>query len=151
MAGRGPAPKPADQRRNRSAKRDGDWVTLPAEGHRGAIPSLPRGLGITKTTREWWKAIWRTPMATQWTAGDVPALTELAVLRERLVVDGKVSVAPEVRLRSDQFGLTPKGRQERRWIITDEDAVRAGIPDELEKRRSRARRMKATDPKAAAP
>ena len=83
-------------------------------------------------------------MATQWLPGDVPALIELAILRERLL-DGKVSVAPEVRLRSDQFGLTPKGRQERRWNVTEEDIERAGVEDEVAKRRKERRdRLTAT-------
>jgi hypothetical protein len=41
-------------------------------------------------------------------------------------MDGKISIASEVRLRSDLFGLTPSGRQSRRWIISDEDLERAG-------------------------
>ena len=65
-------------------------------------------------------------MATQWNEGDVPALNELAMLRERLL-DCQLSVASEVRLRSDQFGLTPAGRQGRRWMVSVEDLERAGM------------------------
>jgi hypothetical protein len=82
-------------------------------------------------------------MATQWNEGDVPALKELAMLRERLM-DGQLSVASEVRLRSGQFGLTPAGRQHRRWMITDEDLERAGISldDQLtDLREQRAKRL----------
>ena len=82
-------------------------------------------------------------MATQWNEGDVPALKELAMLRERLM-DGKISVAAEVRLRSDLFGLTPAGRQARRWMISDEDLERAGISlkDEVsDLRKERAKRL----------
>jgi len=64
-------------------------------------------------------------MATQWVDGDVPALLELAVLRERLL-DGKISVASEIRLRTNEFGLSPAGRQSRRWMITEKDQERAG-------------------------
>jgi hypothetical protein len=103
----------------------GDWVQLPKEGYQGPIPSVA-GLGLNKESRRWWRKIWRSPMATQWVEGDIPALQELAVLRERLM-DGKISIAAEVRLRSDLFGLTPSGRQSRRWIISDEDLERAGI------------------------
>lgn len=120
-----PIPKPKDQRRNRNQKQAGDWVLLPEAGHKGKAPSLA-GLGLTKATHSWWGIIWKTPMATQWTPGDVPALIELAILRERLL-DGKISIAGEVRLRSDQFGLTPEGRQKRRWMITEEDQERAGV------------------------
>ena len=43
-----------------------------------------------------------------WHPCDVPALIELAMLRDRLL-DGKASVAAEVRLRSDAFGLLTAG------------------------------------------
>jgi hypothetical protein len=42
-------------------------------------------------------------------------------------MNGQISVAAEVRLRSDLFGLTPGGPQQRRWMISDEDLERAGI------------------------
>ncbi len=64
-------------------------------------------------------------MASQWTEDDIPYLAELGILRERLL-DGKISVAPEVRLRSNEFGLSPAGRQSRRWMITEKDQERAG-------------------------
>jgi hypothetical protein len=138
--GNGPPPKKASERRNRNPKQAGDWVQLPAEGRKGRIPALPKG--FARSTQAWWKKIWRSPMATQWSEADIPALIELAMLRERLVEDGKISVAGEVRLRSDQFGLTPEGRQKRRWVITDEDAVRAGLEteDELAAKRDERRR-----------
>ena len=82
-------------------------------------------------------------MATQWVEGDIPALHELAMLRERLM-EGKISLASEVRLRSDLFGLTPSGRQSRRWIVSDEDLERAGISldDQLtDLREQRAKRL----------
>ncbi len=40
---------------------------------------------------------------------------------------GETKVAAEVRLRSDGFGLTPVGLQQRRWMITEEDQERAGF------------------------
>jgi hypothetical protein len=35
-------------------------------------------------------------------------------------------VAGEVRQMMDDFGLTPKGRQMRGWVISEKDAERAG-------------------------
>jgi hypothetical protein len=141
MPGRGPAPKPREQRRDRHKKQAGDWVQLPPGGYQGPIPSLA-GVGLSDSTYEWWKTIWRSPMATQWTEGDVPALKELAMLRE-LLLDGKMSVAAEVRLRSDSFGLTPAGRQQRRWMITEEDQERAGA---MKSKEPSLRRLRAVDP-----
>ena len=137
-----PVPKPKNQRRNRNPKLAGDWVQLPKEGYQGRIPSVA-GLRLNRDSQRWWRKIWRSPMATQWNEGDVPALKELAMLRERLM-DGKISVAAEVRLRSDLFGLTPAGRQARRWMISDEDLERAGISlkDEVsDLREERAKRL----------
>ena len=147
MPGQGAAPKHPDQRRNRNPKRQGDWTVLPKARRKGAIPST-KGYGFSKQTQAWWNQIWRSPQSTQWTEDDIPALVELALLRERLL-DGKISVAAEVRQRSDQFGLTPKGRQQLRWVITEEDAVRAGVADEVSLQRNR-RRLKAVDPDALA-
>ena len=141
LAGQGRNLKKPDQRRNRAAPRLGEWTQLPSEGCQGPIPSLA-GLGLSKDTHEWWKTIWRSPMATQWNEADVPALKELAILRDRLL-DGKVSLAAEVRLRSDLFGLTPAGRQQRRWMITDEDQERAGVKRSKE---ASLRRLRAVDP-----
>jgi hypothetical protein len=58
-------------------------------------------------------------------------------------VDGQMSVAAEVRLRSDSFGLTPAGRQQRRWMITEEDRERAGV---MKSKEASLRRLRAVDP-----
>ncbi len=115
-------PKPAHHRRNRNPLKGGGWVQLP-EGRKGPAPSCA-GYGLNRSSQSWWRSIWRSPMASQWVDGDVPALLELAVLRQRLL-DGKISVAPEVRLRTNEFGLSPAGRQSRRWMITEKDQERA--------------------------
>lgn len=147
MPGAGVAPKHPDQRRNRNPKRQGDWIVLPKEGRQEPPPPTD-GYGFSKQTIEWWNLVWKSPQATQWTEDDIPALIELGLLRERLL-DGKISVAPEVRQRTDQFGLTPAGRQRLRWVITEGDAVRAGVADEVELQRNR-RRLSAVDPDALA-
>jgi hypothetical protein len=59
-----PIPKPRDQRRNRNPKLTGEWVLLPKEGYRGPIPSTA-GLGLSREAQQWWRSIWRSPMATQ--------------------------------------------------------------------------------------
>ena len=49
----------------------------------------------------------------------------------------------EVRQGHDYFGLSPKGRQLRRWIVTEKDAERAGfVGDEVaELREQRLKRL----------
>jgi hypothetical protein len=136
-----PIPKPKNQRRNRNPKRAGEWVLLPEGGYRGPIPSTA-DLGLSREAQQWWRTIWRSPMATQWIEADVPALIELAILRDRLR-EGQISLAAEVRLRSDLFGLTPAGRQQRRWVITEKDAERAGFVNDqvADLREKRAQRV----------
>jgi len=83
-------------------------------------------------------------MASQWDEGDVPALVELALLRQKMM-GGDFRLAAAVEKRSDKFGLTPKGRRDLRWVITDQDKERAGVPDE----QPVVRRLRAVDPALA--
>ena len=140
----GPPPKPAHLRRRRNQPVY-EWVKL-TEAHSGPIPELPTGIRWTKMTRAWWATVWSSPMATQWDEGDVPALVELALLRQKMMA-GEFNLSTAVEKRSAAFGLTPKGRRDLRWIITDKDAERAGVagvPDE-----SPVRRLRAVDPELA--
>ena len=82
-------------------------------------------------------------MATQWDEGDLEGLAVLAMARQRLL-KGDMRLLKEVRQGHDDFGLSPKGRQLRRWVITDKDAERAGISlgDEVtDLREERAKRI----------
>ena len=140
-------PKPAGQRRNRNPKVAGEWAVLD-EPYSGPIPALPKLADKwTDDSRRWWRAIWRTPMATQW-LDDVGSLAILAFIRQRLL-DGDMRLLSEVRQWSDDFGLTPKGRQMRRWVISAKDAERAGITSTeaavADLREQRTKRMRKTD------
>jgi hypothetical protein len=80
-------------------------------------------------------------MALMWHSQDVPALLELALLRD---VYGRSSLAKEVRLRSNSFGLTPYGRQQCRWLIMEDEIVES--PDELAEQRRKAERHRSLRP-----
>ena len=138
----GPAPKPPHLRRRRNPPTY-EWVIL-KDPYSGPIPELPSGIRWTKSARAWWATIWRTAMASQWNEGDVPALVELAMLRQKMMA-GEFNLAGVVEKRSDKFGLTPKGRRDLRWVITDQDKERAGVPDE----QPVVRRLRAVDPALA--
>jgi hypothetical protein len=73
-------------------------------------------------------------MATQWHEADIPGLVELAMFRQQMFVtdrfEERMKLAAEVQKRADKFGLTPKGRRDLRWVVTDEDAESAGIGKE---------------------
>ncbi|MCA1707904.1 MAG: hypothetical protein LC808_33365 [Actinobacteria bacterium] len=134
-------PKPAHLRRNRNRKQGGEWVFL-EQPYEGPIPELPPIYKWSEDTMRWWKAIWRTPMATQWLEGDVGALSIVALVRQRFL-DGETRLAREVRQSMDDFGLTPKGRQLRRWVTTEKDVERAGLVDDqvADLREKRAQRV----------
>lgn len=110
MAGRGPAPKEG-LRHGRQPRARGDWVDLPPV--RREPPKLPRGTWPPRTKAAW-ASWWRDPASTQWTEADDGAVLELAYLHSDLV-NGRVSLASEVRLRMDILGLTQKGKRDLRW------------------------------------
>lgn len=138
----GPAPKPKEQRVNRNRKLSGDWVVLPREHERTTPKIPPLQAEWRKHTKDWWKTIWASPMASQWQDADVYGLAELALLREKML-DGELSVTAQVTAKADKFGLTPKGRKDLRWVITDEDAESAGLASVADI--SNRRRLRATD------
>ena len=131
-----PAPKPKDQRVNRAKPKTGEWVILPLR-HDIKAPKLPLEHGVKwiKLTKEWWATIWASPMATQWQAADVPGLVEMAMFRQQMFTterfEERMKLADQVQKRGDKFGLSPKGRKDLRWVITDEDAESAGVKSHL--------------------
>lgn len=123
MAGRGPAPKPASERRNRTEPSRGDWVDLKPLT-KPILPALPRrakGTGVwsarTRRMYDGWRA---DPVTQTYGETEIAAVLELAHLQEELS-RGKLSLAPEIRQRADGLGLTLKGKRDLRFrIVTDE-------------------------------
>lgn len=138
---RGPLPKPEHARRRRTPPVH-DWTELP-DPYSGPIPTLPSGGDWTTHTRRWWNRIWRTRAASMWTPEDRPALEELALLRQAFWQGGHQALAGEIRLRSDALGLTPRGRQQLRWRVTELEPEPTRAPMA---RDPRSRRLRAVDP-----
>lgn len=148
MAGSGRPPKPPETRRNRHAPRAGEWVTLPAELDAPVLPLLPRrgkGQGAwSARTRAAWLA-WRAdPVTALYGPADVQLAIDAAYLFEQWVREPSASLAGELRQLRDSLGLTPKGRQDRRW--------RYGPPatvlelDDARVQRATRHRLRAIDP-----
>ena len=122
MAGRGPAPKPIGERRNRNKKERGDWreISTPVD----KVPQMPnrgsgRGAWSARTKRAW-TAWWSDPVSSQWSPSDIELVEHLADVMEEWVRDPETAGrAGEVRQLRDVLGLTPKGRQDRRWKIAE--------------------------------
>ena len=109
----GPAPKIVRRRRNVPAR--GDWQAAPAVGwQHGPVPAPPDGL---KDESLWawqtWFAAW---FASHWTPDDLPALRVLVKLYDEVERGGvKAADRSELRQLMDNYGITPKGQQDRRW------------------------------------
>lgn len=115
----GPDPQPNARRRNKSSP----WTVLP-KGREGPIPSLGsrgKGRGWLKPTREAWNLWWRSPMATQWSADDLPSLRIMASAYDEALRSGARDKLAEFRQWADRFGLSPRARLRNRWLLAGEE------------------------------
>lgn len=154
MAGRGPAPKPPGQRRNRSAPQRGEWVDLPPL-KRAVLPPLRRRGKHEQPwqprTRAMWEAWRRSAVTAMYGPDEIATAQHLAEVYDAYVLDGTGRMASEIRLLMDGLGLTPKGKRDLRWRVVEDDG-KAAKPgrDELEAvRERRASRVRAVDPAAS--
>jgi len=102
--------------RGRYAKPRNRRTLVFEEAPRRRAPSLPAG-DWDPRTRAWWKDVWRSPMAAEYLRCDVHGLYRLAVLLERFWRKPSASLAAEIRLESEAYGLTPTGRRRLRLQI----------------------------------
>jgi hypothetical protein len=130
MAGRGPAPKAFDQRRNHHAPLRGEWVELPPLRRR-VLPPLPRDEDWSPRTTRAWNAWGKDPATGMFGPAELQHALDLAYLYEQWVEKGGATLASEIRQRQDMLGLTPKGKQDRRWHVTTEAPVADGEDAEV--------------------
>ena len=127
MAGRGPAPKPAHQRRRRNVPERGEWVDL-APLAKPVLEPAPRDWPAG--AKELWNA-WRAdPVTATYSPADVLALKQLCVRFSELQDS-------EQRLRMDGLGLTPKGKRDLRLRLAPEAEAGAAQRPLAEVRRLR--------------
>lgn len=110
------APKPPGQRVRRN-KDQREWVTL--DGTARKPPALPAKKPTwLKSTREWWKLLWASPMASVYLEADLDSLYRLARLKDREARgDLKDTALSSLQRLEDQFGLSPKARQNLQWQV----------------------------------
>jgi len=134
MAGRGPAPKPADKRAGhaRTAKAN-QLRPVTVEFVPAVQPALPDSVDWPAETRTWWKNWAESPLACTFMATDWDFLLESALLHAK-VWQGHLSHLQELRLRVAKFGATPEDRARLRIQFADATV-----------RESRARRREAID------
>ena len=113
MAGQGRTPKAQAARINHHAPQRGEWSTLDSVGwQHGETPPPPDGL--KQASLEAWSTWMGSWIAAHWCPEDLAGLRHLIRLYDQ-VERGEFPRMTEVRLLMDTFGLTPKGRQDRRW------------------------------------
>jgi hypothetical protein len=120
-----PLPKPPGQRVRRNAQQS-SWRTLPpADPFKP--PALPRRKPTwLKSTREWWRILWRSPMAVTYLEADLPALVRLAEMVEDRA-RGELGATETVAMTAleDRFGLSPKARRALQWEIAQVEQATA--------------------------
>ena len=131
MAGRGPAPKPA----NRRARTNADPIpsTL-LEFRQGERLDLPAEIEWHPRTEAWWRTWQESPQADTFTDLDWSFLLDTALMHHAMWSKGQWTLAAEVRLRVGKFGSTPEDRARLRMVFADADekdekrAVKAPSP-----------------------
>ena len=108
MAGRGPSPKPSDERSRRNADPAPEsYVESDGELHGTELPEMDEGW--PDATRKWWETWRRSAQAQAFTETDWSFLLDTALLHAEFW-RGKSALAPELRLRVAKFGATMEDR-----------------------------------------
>lgn len=122
MAGRGPAPKPADQRA-RGKRSDVVLLRVITQEERAEQPLLPADFEWHPQTIVWWTKLPDDPLFTECTPADWAYLLDTALIHNALW-GGNMSAAGELRLRLANFGATPADRARLRiTVVMAEEAV----------------------------
>lgn len=132
-----PLPKHQPARRNKSTTR----ATLSAV-HNVKAPPLPEdGERVWhEQTRAWWADVWASPMAPEFDPSDRHGLVLLAVLVDDFWHKPTWTLAAEIRLQRQCFGLTPVDRRRLQWEI-----------ERVDEAQDRGRRRRATGAPAKPP
>ena len=121
MAGMGPPPKPASQRRRTNATVA--MTQLPAEGRKGESPEWPLASSAAYD-ENLWDELWCTPQAVIWERlgpGCIRVVARYVVLLAEADV-GEPKAAMEVRQIEDRLGLTPLAMLRLRWEVAPDAA-----------------------------
>lgn len=137
MAGRGPAPKDASERRRRNADTV-STVVVEADGEFHG-PELPDGFEWPEATRKWWDTWRKSAQAQTFTETDWSFLVDTAVLHAEFWL-GNRALAAELRLRAAKFGATPEDRARLRLEVGTPPASTASPAKGLQPKATKARR-----------
>src|SRR3990167_1110514 len=123
----GPVPKPTHlrQRTNKESTAATFVDNTPAPE---APPALPKRRGKWHpAVVDWWSDLWTSPMASEFIKSDTHGLFILAELMHNYWKKPNTTLASEIRLQRQCFGLTPIDRRRLQWTIEKaEEAVNEG-------------------------
>ena len=141
MAGRGPAPKPANLRQRTNKKAGATLIQAPESPR---VPKLvhPSGEAWHPATVAAWQEFFESPMATQWLATDITGLVMLAVCYDQFYKTGNIEYVKEIRLQRPYYGLTPLDRSRLQWEVS------RGEEAERKRQKPQPARKPAGDPRA---
>jgi hypothetical protein len=137
MAGMGPPPKHPGLRHPTNASRGASRRKhLPPEPPRTGPPKLPphpARRAWHQLTRSWWRDLWASSIASQFSLVDEHGLRMIAVLRDAFWLDPQPALAGEIRLQEARFGLDVMSRRRLGWEMReekpDQPARRARVED----------------------
>lgn len=110
MAGRGPAPKPANKRARKNKDPIGLKIVESDPVPQPELPKrMPNGEPWPQITRAWWRMWGRDPLAADFRATDWAELRDTAVIHGAYW-SGDLKLAGELRLRTAKFGATAEDR-----------------------------------------
>jgi hypothetical protein len=107
-------PKPAGTRARRNKASTARTLSTV---HDVKAPALPSTREWHVQTLEWWRDVWASPMAPEYDDSDLHGLYLLAVLVDQFWENPSATLAAEIRLQRQCFGLTPIDRRRLQWEI----------------------------------
>lgn len=140
MGGRGPLPMDPKLRRRGNKPPEMTKLRSEAETRARRVPALPprpKDKGPwSRTVREWWRAVHRSPMAERWLESDrwgiLPHLASLHQLaHDAETADKLIRILSEIRHMESRLGLSPADRQRLLWevplpALSEEDGLEGG-------------------------
>jgi hypothetical protein len=149
MAGRGPAPKPANLRQRTNKKAGATTLVMPPVESGSSkktedVPEIPN-----PDNREWhpltlksWRNAWLSPMASQFIETDFDGLGRLALLWDAFYREPDGKLMAEIRQQEARFGLAPLDRTRLQW-----EFARGEEAETRQQRRRESPKRTGTDPR----
>lgn len=100
-------------------------------GRKGRQPTIPVRHAHPRT-QAWWRSVWTSPMAGQYTAPDVEGIAMLCLVVEDFwradTTTARREAAAEIRQQSQRFGLSPIDRRRLQWTLPKDPPKAAPAP-----------------------